>query len=183
MRNSFAVRFRVKLLSLSLVFVASWMMGFSSWAFAADNIKFKGTLVQQACSVATADADISVDFESINDKDLYANTRTSSRPFSLKLSDCKLTVAKTVSVTFSGAPNTKITGALLIPGDKGIAVGLEDKNGAAIKVDDEKIYPLTAGSNVLDFKAYIIGEPDALQNKTIVLGDFSSIANFTLDYP
>ena len=41
---------------------------------------------------------------------------------------------------------------------------------------------LTAGDTILNFYAFIQGEPDAIANKSIKRGPFSAIATFYLNY-
>ena len=87
---------------------------------------------------------------------------------------------------FAGDENTFISGALAISlgsQAEGIAVGLENADGTALAVNDvSPQITLNDGLTLLNFRAYVQGEPDALANKTIKRGPFSAIATFHLNY-
>ncbi|NGE24766.1 fimbrial protein, partial [Klebsiella pneumoniae] len=64
-----------------------------------------------------------------------------------------------------------------------IAVGLENADGTALAVNEvSPQITLNDGLTLLNFRAYVQGEPDALANKTIKRGPFSAIATFHLNY-
>ena len=66
----------------------------------------------------------------------------------------------------------------------GIGVGMEtlsDKPLPLNAVSDRQL--LSDGSNVIELKAYVQGEPDAIRDQTIGHGLFTVTSTFTLDYP
>lgn len=156
-------------------------------AFSAeDNVKFDGTLVAEPCVIPPGEEAIILDFGSVINKDLYANQRTRSQPFSIHLTECDPAVAKTVSVTFSGMESEKLPGLLALDAGseaKGIAIGLETDKGVAQTLNQASpVVDLVSGENLLNWRAYVQGEPDALENKSLTPGGFTATATFALDY-
>jgi type 1 fimbria pilin len=92
-----------------------------------------------------------------------------------------------VTILFGGVENRALPGLFALDGGSGasgIGLGLEtlsDKPVPVNKVGDEQT--LTPGNNVIDLKAYVQGEPDALRDKTIGHGTYRVTSTFTLDYP
>jgi len=153
---------------------------------AEDNMHFYGNLVQEPCVISDKDANIPLDFGAVIDKELYTHTRTSGQPFTIHLSECDLSIGKTVKITFLGEENNKITGLLEIAKNSqasGIAIGMETLKGVLLPINKvgEK-YTLEGGSNSITLMAYLQGEPDAIKNHTIERGPFNAIATFNLEY-
>ena len=144
-----------------------------------------GTLVAEPCSLDAKAADVSVDFKNIIDKALYANTRTAGQAFAIDLTDCDPSMGKKVSIIFKGQEDSALPGLLSITGTaKGVAVGIESESGQAIQINKSILeFPIDRQNLHLVFQGYVQGEPDALANHQIIVGAFSSIATFELDYP
>lgn len=163
-------------------------LGLISGSALADDIRFDGTLVEDACEVYLGDENIELDFGTIVDKYLYLNTRTLSQPFTIRLINCDLVPGKEVQVTFTGTESKTLSGLLALDKAsqaKGIAVGLETIDGVPIKLNKAKGYlqALHAGNeNNLKLQAYIQGEPTALQAQNIVPGNFVATSTFILEY-
>jgi type 1 fimbria pilin len=165
------------------------------WAGAAratDNIgmemDFRGTLVDEPCTVDPDDTDIQLDFGTIIDEYLYLNTRTHSQPFTIHLEDCDIDDwpgEGTVTVRFEGTEDAALPGYLAMSDTTiGAAVGLENGDGTALSLGKTSVpIKLADGSVALNFKAFVEGEPKAITDQTIKLGDFSATATFFLDYP
>ncbi|MFP3408829.1 fimbrial protein, partial [Pseudomonas sp. SIMBA_065] len=87
-------------------------------------------------------------------------------PFILHLQDCNPTIAGTVNVTFSGTEDAALPGYLAVDGSaSGVAIGLDNGKGEQIKVNQATpSYPLLAGNNELNFRAFITGEPEAVKS-------------------
>lgn len=172
-----------KLLSLALL-----GLGLISASALADDVRFDGTLVEDACEVYPGDENIELNFGTIVDKYLYLNTRTHSQPFTIRLINCDLVLGKEVQVTFTGTESKTLSGLLALDTAsqaKGIAVGLETIDGVPVKLNKAKGYlqALHSGNgNNLRLQAYIQGEPTALQAQTIVLGNFVATSTFMLEY-
>ena len=163
---------KIKTLSIRFILGLSVSIGLTSTAFAIpDNLYFHGILVDEPCTIKPGDETVVLDFGNIPDKNLYAYKRTPSKLFQLRLSECDLSIGKSVKITFKGEENQAMAGEgflAISPGSQasGIAVGLESENG----------------NTILNFYAFIQGEPDAIANKSIKRGPFSAIATFYLNY-
>lgn len=158
-----------------------------SAAVTAETVEFDGTLVEDACEVYPGDESIELDFGTVVDKYLYLNTKTHSQPFTIRLINCDLVLGREVKVTFSGNENMALSGLLAIDTGSqasGIAIGLETDNGTALPINTgnytQNLY--SGNGNNLNFKAYVQGEPLALQMKTIGRGEFLATATFELNY-
>lgn len=171
--------------------LAGWLfylltLGIMPTAFSAGDVLVRGYLVGEPCTLMEEDESIVVEFGTIVDKYLYLNTNTHPESFQIRLIDCDLTDSPKVKVMFSGAENSNLPGYLAL--DSGsmassVAIGILDENGTRIPINSETtLYPLTGETNILNFKGLVIGEPDAIKNKTIALGPFSATATFTLIY-
>lgn len=154
---------------------------------AADNLSFKGNLVEEACTIRPGDEAITLELWDVTSKHLYINTRSQGKGFKLHLEDCDTTIGNTVTITFGGRENMALPGLFALDGGSGasgIGVGLETPSNKPLPlntVSDEQV--LSNGNNVIELKAYVQGEPDAIRDQTIGHGLFTVISTFTLDYP
>ncbi|QJU41463.1 fimbrial protein [Serratia marcescens] len=157
-----------------------------SAALAANNVRLHGALVAEPCVIPPGDEEIALDFGTIIDKYLYLNTRTLGQKFEIRLAECDISLGKTVAVTLLGTESLALPGLLAINTGsqaKGIAIGLETPEGKALpmnKAGDK--YSLRAGGNSVALRAYVRGEPLALERKTIGRGPFNAVATFRLEY-
>ncbi|CAI1000446.1 Fimbrial adapter papK precursor [Serratia fonticola] len=167
------------------------MMGLSllcSFAVqSADNLHFRGALVAEPCVIPPGEENIQLDFGTVIDKYLYLNQRTRGQQFAIHLAECDLTLGSTgVRITFRGNENLSLPGLLALDAASqasGIAIGIEAADGKPLPLNHAgHQYPLAKGSNLMVFKAYVEGEPEALANKTIQRGPFNAVATFSLDY-
>ncbi|AZE62708.1 MULTISPECIES: fimbrial protein [Pseudomonas fluorescens group] len=155
--------------------------------YAVDNLQFRGTLVQGACSIRPGDEQVELKLRGVTSKFLYRYTRSEGKPFSLHLENCDTNIGDSVTITFSGFENPELPGLLAVDagsGASGIGVGIETLQGRPLPlevVSDEQA--LAMGDNVIELQAYVKGEPQAIQNQSIVAGGFSASSTFTLDYP
>ncbi|CAI1949796.1 fimbrial protein [Serratia entomophila] len=147
-------------------------------------LQFHGTVVSRPCNIEPQSADQLVEMGTVIVKTLYRYGHTVPVPFNIKLTDCKTSVFKSVNVTFSGTEDPELPGKLAINnGDNGAAIALFDHQGAELDLNRaSSAVALQNGPNVLNFTAYVQGHPSAIQNKTIIEGEFSSVANFVLAY-
>lgn len=156
-------------------------------AYAADNLSFKGNLVEQACTIRPGDEAITLELWDLTSKHLYINTRSVGKGFKLHLDDCDTTIGNTVNITFGGVENRELPGLLALDGASGasgIGVGIETLGNKPLplnKVSDDQA--LSDGNNVIELKAYVQGEPTAIRDQTIGHGTFTVTSTFTLDYP
>lgn len=158
------------------------LIGLSGLSSAADNLRFRGALVAEPCTLRAADENITVDFGSIVDKYLYLNSRTLGEPLVLHLDDCDISLGNMVKLTFSGTESTKLHGLLAISG-QGIAIGIETPQGDRVALNTGRYNQgLIAGNNTINLRAYVQGEPEAITQKSIIPGDFTASATFLLEY-
>ncbi len=152
----------------------------------ANNLKFHGALVAEPCVIPAGEENIQLDFGTLIDKYLYLNQRTHGQQFELNLLDCDLSLGASVNISFSGVENPKLPGLLALSAESqasGIAIGMETIEGDLLPLNKSGYkYSLAKGSNRIVFKAYVEGEPDAILNKTIERGPFSTVATFRLEY-
>ncbi|MFC0227457.1 fimbrial protein [Serratia aquatilis] len=158
----------------------------SSAAQAADNLAFKGALVNAPCTLRSGDEAQSLDFGSVIDKYLYSDTRTPSRPFTLHLDDCDTSVMTGVKLTFTGTESAELPGLLALDAASaasGVAIGMETAGGQALPLNVQgSSTPLTPGNMVIALKAYVRAEPAAQASRSIVRGPFTATATFALEY-
>ena len=77
---------------------------------AADNLSFKGNLVEEACTIRPGDEAITLEIWDVTSKHLYINTRSQGKGFKLHLEDCDTTIGNTVTITFGGRENMALPG-------------------------------------------------------------------------
>lgn len=179
-------------ISLLMLICLIDMAGIHS-AQADDNLKFSGFLVMDPCELDPDTSDVEVSFGTIVDKYLYLNQRTHSQQFVINLKDCDIDSGNIVQMTFSGTPSTELPG-YIVPssGEKtGIAVGMErvvnDGSGPIVQLlpfnEAMPTSPLFNGTTTLRFRAFIQRIPSAIASHSIVRGNFSAVATFTIEYP
>ncbi|HHQ6590811.1 TPA: fimbrial protein [Serratia fonticola] len=158
----------------------------SSVSQAVDNVRFRGALVADPCTLRVTDENINIDFGSIVEKYLYLNTRTLGVPLVLHLDDCDLSLGNMVKLTFSGTENSRLNGLLAISGasqTSGIGIGIETQQGNKVAINTGSYNQgLISGNNTISLRTYVQGEPDAISQKTINPGDFTASATFLLEY-
>lgn len=162
-------------------------LGLGVEATAADNLSFKGNLVEEACTLRPGDEAVTLELWDVTSKHLYINTRSQGKDFSLHLENCDTTIGSTVTITFGGRENTALPGMLALDGGSGasgIGVGIETPGNKPLPLNttsDAQV--LMDGSNVIALKAYVQGEPKAINDQTIGQGAYRVTSTFTLDYP
>lgn len=112
-----------------------------SGAVQADNVRLHGALVAEPCVIAPGDESVKLEFGTVIDKYLYANQRTRGQAFAIRLTECDLSLGKTVKVTFSGTENPSLKGLLAIDGGSqasGIAIGMETPAGQKLPLNKNR---------------------------------------------
>lgn len=150
------------------------------------NVNFRGDLVVSPCTIADSEQGIHVHFNAMSARALY-NGPSSSVAFALHLTNCDTQVADRVAVTFAGSEDAQLPGLLAVSaGDSeasGIAIGLSDQTGAAVNINQPSAaFRLLDGDNTLNFNAWVQGEPQAIQDRQIMPGDFLATATLMLAY-
>ncbi|WP_233475453.1 fimbrial protein [Pseudomonas carnis] len=149
-------------------------------------MRFRGALVAEPCVIPPGEENIKLDFGTVIDKYLYLNQRTHGQSFQLHLTECDLSMGNMLKMTFSGMESKALPGLLALDGASqasGIAIGMETAYGQALPLNKSgQGYPLVAGDNVIELKAFVQGEPQALANQSIERGPFQAVATFSLEY-
>lgn len=152
----------------------------------ADQVNFSGVLRNVIPCNINSDSDLIVAFNEVNDKDLYQK-REIMQPFDITLSGCEYLPDFAYSMTFTGVENSNIKGAVAIDDNKedaGYGIKIMNESG---EVQLNTQYPLQVAAKnglptTIAFKAYIIGEEDAINNRSIQLGDFTATTTFNIYY-
>jgi len=159
---------------------------FCAQAQPAENVVFRGALVNAPCTLRPGDEAVELNFGTLVNKYLYTNTRTPSQPFSLHLDDCDTAVATGVKLTFIGIESSPLPGLLALDPSsvaRGVAVGMETGAGQALPLNAQgSTTPLTQGSMAIPLQAYVQAEPAAKANQGIVEGPFTATVTFALEY-
>lgn len=154
---------------------------------AADNLNFTGNLVAEACTIRPGDEALQLRFDDLSSHYLYVNTRTVGQAFSIHLVGCDISIADSVTTTFSGQENTELPGLLALASGsraRGIAIGLETLSDKLLPLNViGEPQALSIGDSVIGFKAYVRGEPKAIAQQTIRAGQYRAVSTFTLAYP
>lgn len=151
-------------------------------------VDFDGTLVEDPCTLAvgTQGTEQTVDFGTVINKYLYANTRSPVQTFTILLQDCDTSLGKTVSFIFHGTEDTTQPGLLALDptsGAQGVAIGLASADGTPLPInEDSGIFTLNDGDTQISFQTYVQASPAAIANSAIVVGEFSATATFEMVY-
>ncbi|MCF7719929.1 type 1 fimbrial protein [Aeromonas jandaei] len=141
-----------------------------------------GQLVSQPCYLRAGDELVQVDMSTITDHDLAGNMRSKSKAFQIHLERCNPIVTKNVKVTFSGTSAVGDSSLLALDSSsqaKGIAVGLEEKNGTPLPINrPSQLVSITTGNMTLEFGVYV----KVLSANELKPGYFKASAQFKLDY-
>jgi type 1 fimbria pilin len=150
------------------------------------DLNFSGTLVQEPCTLAPEDTNITVDFGTIINKNLYTDKRSIPHLFTLHLVDCDTSLGNQVRVMFTGTEDSAQSGLLALDGTStasGVALGIEDLHGTLLPVNQlSSSFPLQEGSSEIHLAAFVQASDTAIANKAIVSGDFSASATFEFSY-
>lgn len=160
-------------------------------------VNFNGSVVTSACAISANSANIDVDMGQVRTATLAAagSEASTAKAFAITLEDCEIVdtsastednpiSATTVSVTFTGTPDTTDTDSLAV-GSNGstssaqhVAIRLYDEQGTVVKLGEPAAaVQLRNGTNTLNFSAkYYSPEGGA------TAGDASAVATYTVTY-
>lgn len=147
-------------------------------------VTFKGSIIDAPCSISPDTANQTVDMGQISSAAIEAGP-TTPVPFQIQLENCTLTNENTVTVTFNGTPNYVDSSVLGLSGTGanttavGIVIG--DQSGQKIALGSPSAAQLLQnGPNTLQFSAWL---DDMMRGwDAIAPGDFTAVANFTMNY-
>lgn len=169
-------------------------LGMAAFGAQADSVQggrvtFTGSIVDAACSINPQSENLDVPLGSIGSAQLLNSGKSTPQPFQIVLENCAVTsgiesassraaTANSVSITFNGIADESNSSLLSLSGATGAGVAITNAGGQLLELGKESsLYSLTDGKNILDFSAYLQGN-----NKPVETGEFSAIANFTLNY-
>lgn len=151
-----------------------------------NNLQISGTLVTEPCTLDVNNNTQTVDFGTVIKKGLYKDVRTPGVPFTITLTECDISLGKTVNITLTGAESTLLAGYLATTGtgSAGVAIGIETPDGKKLPVDQSMTgFTLNDGTTEIVLQAYVQAEPDAIKNQSLVPGSFSATATIDAEYP
>ncbi|MEY0304810.1 fimbrial protein [Providencia manganoxydans] len=143
-------------------------------------VTFYGSIIDAACGIAPESTDQTVNLGQVASAQLAGGGTSRPVPFSIELVDCDTETQKTATVTFTGGVNPNLADSLAIQGQaSGAGVQIAGLNGVPVKLDGTKgtDVKIQDGDNSLLFSAYLKGD-----STTVVTGEFTALANFTMSY-
>ncbi|WP_165490611.1 fimbrial protein [Hafnia alvei] len=148
-------------------------------------IKFNGSIVDAACSIAPNNSDQTIDLGSIAIKALKDGAKSTPSDFHIKLTGCDVSggAAPKASITFNGTSAKGSSNLLGIVSStaSGVGVGITDANGKDFELGKKtEVKTLIQGDNSLDFAAYV--QATGASGSAITAGDFTSQTDFVITY-
>lgn len=144
-------------------------------------VTFYGSIIEAACGISPESTDQTVNLGQVASAQLAAGGASRPVPFTIELVDCDTSIKAIADVTFTGGVNPNLANSLAIQGTaSGAGVIITGLDGKPVTLDGSagagKI-ALQDGDNSLMFSAYLQGD-----KRTIVPGEFTALANFTMQY-
>ncbi|MEX0446320.1 fimbrial protein [Xenorhabdus sp. SGI246] len=147
-------------------------------------VTFTGSIIDAPCSIKNTN--IAVDMGAVSSHILKKQGRSESKHFKIELENCTTQTLKGVETTFTGSMASGEPGYLGIEGTaKGAAIAITDAGNNRLPLGTaSKLLSLHEGNNDLQFAAYLQGTnlSDEKGENLVVPGNFTAIANFTLNY-
>lgn len=146
------------------------------------------TVLAPPCDINEDDhSGISAVFPPVSYRQFYNQGTSPEAPFTLRLSNCDISQAKSVHFTFTGPEEESLPGFLALSPQssaKGIAVGIKSaESSKPININKESDpFPLTEGDMAFHFVAWLQATPAALSEHSIQAGEFSAQAVLSLSY-
>lgn len=151
-----------------------------------NTVHLHGRIIDQPCVISPESADQSVDMGVVDVRELYSAGTGAQVPFVIRLTNCKPGIFRMAKVTFSGAADQQMSGALAFSAGsaKGAGIRLYDATQTQLDLGTASRGYVLGGSteNELLFSARVEGHPDAIAAKSITPGDYTAVANFIVSY-
>ncbi|HCR3451291.1 TPA: type 1 fimbrial protein [Citrobacter werkmanii] len=154
-------------------------------------VDLMGTLLDRPCQVDPVSSSQEVEFlDTAVPLFRVAPGQSYRKSFVIRLINCHATtLGKTVKLVFSGQAEPALPGHLAVTGvNRGaLGIGIVDTDGNTLLKPGE-VHNLGAGDTVagnsvtLNFRAYVQATPQAIVQKSVQPGDYSSTATFALNY-
>lgn len=157
----------------------------------ASELGFKGNLLDIPCQIDLSSAAQDVTFMDTATRLYHVwPGKSYEEKFQIKLVNCHATtMGKVVELTFKGAEEPKLPGYLQVSGVNSgkLGIGIIDTDGRSL-LKLNQVQNGGQGSKVekdsvtLNFKAFVQATSEAITNKTVQPGDYSSVATFEVLY-
>ncbi|MGR7498087.1 fimbrial protein [Klebsiella aerogenes] len=177
--------------------VATSGSAFAVTTTAGGTVNFNGSIVNSACAISGNSANIDVQMGQVRAATLATagSEASTSKAFNITLEDCAIAdtsastpenpiAATTVSITFTGTPDTNDTNSLAAGPNGGsasaqnVAIRLYDEQGNIINLGEASTpVTLRSGSNIINFSARYFSPTGKA-----TAGDASATATYTVTY-
>lgn len=157
----------------------------------ASELGFKGNLLDRPCQIDPSAVVKDVTFMDTATRLYHAwPGKSYEEKFQIKLVNCHITtMGKVVELTFKGAEEPKLSGYLQVSGVNSgkLGIGIIDTDGSSL-LKLNQVHNGGQGCKVekdsvtLNFKAFVQATSEAIANKAVQPGDYSSAATFELLY-
>ncbi|HGB9615935.1 fimbrial protein [Escherichia coli] len=157
----------------------------------ASELGFKGNLLDRPCQIDPSSVAQEVTFRDTATRLYHAwPGKSYEENFQIKLVNCHATtMGKFVKLVFKGAEEPKLPGYLQVSGVNSgkLGIGIIDTDGRSLlqlnQVQNGRQGNKVEKDNVtLNFKAFVQATPEAIANKAVQPGNYSSTATFELLY-
>ncbi|MEY1578395.1 fimbrial protein [Providencia manganoxydans] len=170
----------------SLLLVLTAALSSVSYSKSSNEIKYSGTLIALPCTVEPSEQNDWIDFgQNINTKDLYDGLRI-DKEIEFYLKDCDTSLGNNISAKFTGNATTDgLLNVDPVSEAAGIVIGLETMSGKPLPINGTKVepvYPIKNGDMTVTLRSYLIGDAQAIENKTMKPGWFYATLTYTLVY-
>ncbi|PHM70651.1 fimbrial protein [Xenorhabdus kozodoii] len=144
-------------------------------------VKFTGSIIDAPCSIKNTN--VEVDMGAISSVALKDGGRSASKSFKIELEGCTFETKGSVQTTFNG-PEATEKGLLAIEGTaQGAAIAITNHGNKVIPLGEASdAMSLHDGNNDLNFAAHLKGLTGEDKKGSVTAGNFTAIANFTLNY-
>ena len=146
------------------------------------HVTFTGSIIDAPCSVSPESSDMEVPLGEVASSALKDGGESKPVTFNIQLQGCDVVTGKSVQVTWGGASDANASAADNMLGISGNAsgAGIKLKDASAKEVvlgTPTTAQKLLSGNNIIMMSAYLKGD-----GQTVVPGDFTGSADFTLSY-
>lgn len=157
----------------------------------ASELGFKGNLLDRPCQIDPSSVAQDVTFMDTATRLYHVwPGKSYEETFQIKLVNCHITtMGKVVELTFKGAEEPKLPGYLQVSGVNSgrLGIGIIDTDGRSLLQlnqvqNGERGNKVEKDSVTLNFKAFVQATSEAIANKAVQPGDYSSAATFELLY-
>lgn len=171
--------FAKKLMAVSLISLGVVSSACVAAEHGHGNVSMVGSIISTPCTISPESVEQTVDLGQVLGAVLEQEGKSIPRNFDIKLENCDVGTGQSITVTFNGVASTQNDNLLAISGTaSGAGIAITHDGDTVKPGGTTKAIPLVNGNNMLHFTTYIQGE----SGKNIIPGDFTAVANFSLNY-